>query len=293
MKQIKVNQYDAFSRKPHKGNPAGVVFHADSLTDHEMQLVATKAKFSETAFILPSSSADLHIRYFTPGQEVDLCGHATIASIYALYTNNMLSKRELTIETKAGILPIKIEDNDQVLITMTQAKPIFQPFKGSKDELAGALGITVHDFASDLPIVYGSTGSWTLIVPLKSLNACQKMQPLSEKFPQILTDFPRASIHPFCFETIHKAAHMHGRHFSSPYSGIVEDPVTGTASGVMGAYYATYVNDSAFSSMNLLVEQGLEIERDGLVYVKIENSSELCVSIAGEAVYVETKTILI
>lgn len=94
MKQIKVNQYDAFSRKPHKGNPAGVVFKADSLTDHEMQLIATKAKFSETAFILPSSSAELHIRYFTPGQEVDLCGHATIASLYALYTNNMLSKKK-------------------------------------------------------------------------------------------------------------------------------------------------------------------------------------------------------
>lgn len=176
---------------------------------------------------------------------------------------------------------------------MNQAKPSFHPFNGSKDELASALGITVHDFSSDLPIVYGSTGSWTLIVPLKSLTACQKIQPLSERFPQLLSDFPRASIHPFCFETVHKDAHMHGRHFSSPYSGIVEDPVTGTASGVMGAYYATYVHDSAFSSMNLLVEQGLEIERDGLVYVKVENSRDLCISIAGEAVYAETKTILI
>jgi PhzF family phenazine biosynthesis protein len=53
----------------------------------------------------------------------------------------------------------------------------------------------------------------------------------------VLKEMPGASVHPFCFETYDPNAHMHARHFSSPFSGTIEDPVTGTASGVMGAYW--------------------------------------------------------
>jgi PhzF family phenazine biosynthesis protein len=98
---------------------------------------------------------------------------------------------------------------------------------------------------------------------------------------------PRATIHPFCLETYDKAAHMHARHFSSPYSGTIEDPVTGTASGVMGADYANYIKKDFDMQWDLLVEQGHEIGRDGRVGVSVtKTNGGLEVEIAGNAVYV-------
>ena len=106
---VTVYHYDAFSTIPNKGNPAGVVVEGDSYSDDEMQAIAKQVGFNETAFALKSERADLRIRYFTPGHEVNLCGHATMATIYALKTKGLLeNKRVFTIETKAGILPIEI-----------------------------------------------------------------------------------------------------------------------------------------------------------------------------------------
>ncbi len=61
------------------------------------------------------------------------------------------------------------------------------------------------------------------------------MKPKTNLFPSILKEVPNASIHPFCLETKKQHTHIHARHFSSPYSGTIEDPATGTTSGVMGA----------------------------------------------------------
>lgn len=95
---------------------------------------------------------------------------------------------------------------------------------------------------------------------------------------------PGASVHPFCFETYDPNAHMHARHFSSPFSGTIEDPVTGTASGVMGAYYARYI-DNRTPSFDLLIDQGHEIGRDGKVRVSVTDNGNV-VEITGTAVYV-------
>ena len=82
--KIKVHHYDAFSNTPNKGNPAGVVLDANDLTELEMQDIAQQVGFNETAFVQNSDFADFKLRYFTPGQEMNLCGHATMATLYAL-----------------------------------------------------------------------------------------------------------------------------------------------------------------------------------------------------------------
>lgn len=74
-KLIKAAHYEAFSATPGLGNPAGVVFAADPLTAEQMQSIAKKVGFNETAFLLQSDKADLRIRYFTPGHEMNLCGY--------------------------------------------------------------------------------------------------------------------------------------------------------------------------------------------------------------------------
>ena len=151
---------------------------------------------------------------------------------------------------------------------MAQAPARFAPWTGRPAELAGVLGIAIDDLHPDLPIVYGSTGLWTLVVPVRGLDAMARMKPPTADFPAVLAEMSGASIHPFCLETIDPAAQLHARHFSSPRSGTVEDPVTGTASGVLGAYHREHVAPDPASP--LLVEQGQEIGRDGRVRVWVE-----------------------
>jgi len=166
---------------------------------------------------------------------------------------------------------------------MKQAAPQFQAFKGSIHELAQAMELEEADIETKIPTIYGSTGIWKLIIPIKTLEAFKRMKPKNELFPSILRERPRASIHPFCLETYDPLAHMHARHFSSPFSGTIEDPITGTASGVMGAYYARYIMYNPL--LELLIEQGHEIGRDGRVRVTVTNGENI--EINGQAVYVK------
>lgn len=284
LKTIKVYHYDAFSNIPNMGNPAGVVLDEEHLTEDEMREVAAKVGFNETAFLLKSEIADFRIRYFTPGHEMNLCGHGTMAMIYALQTKGLLGeKTQLTIETKVGILPVRISSNDGASITMRQAAPQFEQFNGSLQELAHSIGIEERDIETELPTLYGSTGTWTLLVPIKKLAAFKRMKPDNKLFPSILKEMPSVSIHPFCLETYDKAATMHARHFSSPFSGTEEDPVTGTASGVMGAYYARFIQ-KGIPFISLLIEQGQEINRDGRVGVTVTDGN--LIEVTGNAVYV-------
>ena len=109
----RVLHFDTFSARPGMANPAGVVLDAGNLTARAMQTVARAVGFNGTAFVLPSNKADLRLRYFTPGHEVDLCGHATIGSLAALHRHDLLPgagyPRRLTMETGAWILPVTVE----------------------------------------------------------------------------------------------------------------------------------------------------------------------------------------
>ncbi|MGL4523706.1 MAG: PhzF family phenazine biosynthesis isomerase [Bacilli bacterium] len=284
MSSLFINHYDAFSAEVNMGNPAGVVLDSEALTEEQMQYVASVIGFNETVFVMRSTNADYQIRYFTPGHEIDLCGHGTVAAVVAMKTGGWLDHfdTEVTIETKAGILSVELHlEDDGWYVTLHLPTPQFEPFSGSIEQLAASLAISSDDIDHNLPIMYANAGPWTLLVPVKSLDVCKRMIPNNEIFPSVLTQIPNASIHPFCLETYDMRANMHGRHFSSPYSGTIEDPVTGTASAAMGAYYERYIEAKGM----YLVEQGQEIGRNGSVWVNVGDGGKK-VMIAGTAVFV-------
>jgi len=108
-------QIDSFTKEKLTGNPAGVITNADGLTDYEMQKIARELNNSETAFIFSSNSNeyDVHIRFFTPTNEVPICGHATIAAHYARAIENGLSTSRVYHKTGAGILPVDIVEENE------------------------------------------------------------------------------------------------------------------------------------------------------------------------------------
>ena len=284
---MQVLRFDAFSNIPGKGNPAGIVLDADGISDSEMQKISAAVGFNETAFICTSNCADIQIRFFTPGYETNLCGHATIASLAALYNETKHSNIR-TVETKAGIIDVgvSVSPKDEVLIQMEQIPAQFIAFNGDIDQLASVIGIDLEDIDLNLPVVYGNTGVWTLIVPIVSLKVFERMKPQNDLFPDVLSQVPKASIHTICMETYNSIANIHGRHFSSPFSGTIEDSVTGTASGVMGAYILRYFSKQ--DSISLIVEQGQEIGKNGFITVHAEKINDTIeVGIEGTAVFVE------
>ena len=285
MKTVKLIRYDAFADTPGMGNPCGVVFD-DTLTPEEMQAVAAKAGFTECAFLCPSETADLRLRFFMPGKETPLCGHGTVCAISAFMAGQPAAPRLLSAETGAGILSLGWEP-DTRRVVMEQANAQFEPFEGDLPALMAAIGLGMENLDPRWPVLYGSTGAWTVILPICSLEAFGRMQPQNKLFASILTAHPGASVHPICTQVLHPECTLHGRHFSSSSSGTVEDPVTGTACGVMAAYYLAHMPalHGGSSSISLLIEQGQDMGLDGKVQAWAEAQPDgIHVKIAGSAI---------
>src|SRR3989339_893163 len=108
MKKIKLYQVDAFTGKLFSGNPAGVCLLQEWLSDDLMQSIGMENNLAETAFIVPKDQ-HFEIRWFTPTVEVDLCGHATLASAYILFGKGYLDKNTTArFHTRSGLLTAEI-----------------------------------------------------------------------------------------------------------------------------------------------------------------------------------------
>ena len=108
--ELTVYRLSSFPKEDHGGNEAGVVLDADLLKDKEMLKIAKEVGYSETAFVSKSNVADFKVRFFTPANEVSLCGHATIATFNLLRDKELINPGIYTQETKAGILKLDVKE---------------------------------------------------------------------------------------------------------------------------------------------------------------------------------------
>ncbi|NQU88273.1 MAG: PhzF family phenazine biosynthesis protein [Mariniphaga sp.] len=108
--ELKIYQVDAFAEKVFSGNPAAVIPLSEWLSDEIMQNIALENNLSETAFFVREANG-LHIRWFTPGAEVDLCGHATLATAHILFTILQVQENPVQFNSKSGILKVEKTDN--------------------------------------------------------------------------------------------------------------------------------------------------------------------------------------
>ena len=111
--QLKIYQLDAFTDQVFSGNPAAVVPLSEWLTDDIMQKIAEENNLAETAFYVPQGDK-FHIRWFTPTMEVDLCGHATLATSYSIFQYTDYPKSVIEFTSRSGIL--KVEKQGDLLI---------------------------------------------------------------------------------------------------------------------------------------------------------------------------------
>ncbi|HKI78355.1 MAG TPA: PhzF family phenazine biosynthesis protein [Ignavibacteriaceae bacterium] len=278
-KKINIFQIDAFTDQPFGGNPAGVTF-SDGLNDNEMRLIAKEMNLAETAFLGKSEKADYHLRWFTPAVEVELCGHATIASLHFLNENNLLKEgKEITFDTLSGILKCKFENGKYHMQI-----PVYsmEEFTGCKEEILDCLGIYRNDIDDNIPFILAGNGY--LYINIKSLQALHKLNPdikVLKKLNEEKKEFGCATV--YTIETIDEESFAHSRFFA-PFYGIDEDPVTGSMNGplIQVLIKAGFLKDDE-EKLECTFEQGDVLGRKGRVTVSYKSSSK-DLYIAGKAV---------
>ncbi|MDS0473921.1 PhzF family phenazine biosynthesis protein [Natrinema sp. 1APR25-10V2] len=274
METIRVVQVDAFTDEPLTGNPAGVVPNADGLTTDQMQAIAGEMAVSETAFLRSSDAADRRIRYFTPTQEVDLCGHATIGS-FAHLRDEGLEPGTTALETNVGVLEIEVEEDGTVW--MTQDEPTIREVDVDYDRVADALGVdraALEGASADLPLAVSSTGLPFLIVPITYLSDVGSAEPDMHAIEELTDAVDATGVYLFTFDALEGNSTLHGRMFA-PGAGVPEDPVTGTASGAVGAYLDRFGAFDGDLPDELRLEQGHYVDRPGLVRVRLADGVQV------------------
>ncbi len=290
MTNLAVKCVHAFTAMINGGNPAGVVLDAPALSFVQMMNVSEALAVSETAFVYPSDTADFKLLFFSPSVEVDLCGHATIATFFTMAQERLHSEKNkitITQETKAGVLPVDIRfsDNGTVeTVMMTQKKSIFKDIQLDIQKIAYALGIHVQDIDTSLPRQIVSTGLFTLPLCVHSFDVLKTMRPDFSKVNSLCQELGVGSFHVFSFDTLEPSSIYHARNFAPPY-GIYEDPATGTANGAVCSYLLKH---GLVSTDQLMCEQGDLMGRPGRIYVESTND---VVKVGGKAIIVEEKTL--
>lgn len=280
MKGIRVYTLNAFAKTDNGGNPAGVVLDADFLSIDDMQKIASKVGFSETAFVRKSDNADFKVSFFTPNEEVDLCGHATIATFYLLASKGIIQPGKYTQETKAGVL--KVECRSDNVIYMSQCNPEFYEILDRK-EIADTLNITENDIIDSLPIQIVSTGLKDILVPIRSLKTLHDIKPNFDKISSLSKEKDVTGYHLFTLETKYNST-AHCRNFAPLYD-IPEEAATGTSTGALSSYLYRYRVVLEKDVENLVFEQGYSMKRASeiLSSLTIENEEIKEVKVGGIA----------
>lgn len=219
---------DAFTDRPFGGNPAGVVLlDSDTFPKEELMLqIAAELRYSETAFIKRHSAQEFTIRYFTPKAEVELCGHATIASFFLLHQKGLASGRCLC-HTLAGDLTIQVGEK----VMMQMAKPCIVSTLSETEEIYQALGEKGYCPTMPVQIVYA--GLPDIMVPLPDVTTLQALQLDMEAIKEITKRYEAVSFHVFAFDNDGYTAHV--RDFAPLYD-IPEESATGTANASLTYY---------------------------------------------------------
>lgn len=282
---------DAFTSDRFSGNAAAVVLHAEGLTDEQMRGIAAEFNLSETTFVLPpresapqsngvTPRARVRFRWFTPTMEVDICGHATIAGIHALFESGKLRPRKeqaapaVQIETRSGLLTAYLESlpgqPGAAVIWLDLIDPTWSPSPAAPVELARLIGVSADAFDPDMPPVLTMDHDILCFVrDVETVNAARldRDRLIAVSKPWSLRGLTVATVH-----TLTPTIHVQSRFFA-PAAGVDEDPVTGSMHGPLASYLVARGQvpvDPVSGVAALQCVQGIPGGRTGLVWALVQ-----------------------
>jgi len=262
------------------GNPAGVVLNADDLSCAEKLKIAQAVGYSETAFVSKDDEVDFEVSFFTVTDEVDFCGHATLATFSTLFSKKLISAGKYKQRTKAGILSVNVEEDGRVV--MEQACPTYlQAFE--YEDIAELIGLPFDILSStQLPIEVISTGLHDVIVPVP-LGYLDKLEVDNEKLSEFCEKYDLIGMHAFELNDSHSEFTASCRNFA-PLFGIPEESATGSSSGALACYLVKHVF-AGEETFDFVFEQGRSMGRASKLSasVKLENGQVSKVEVGGFA----------
>jgi trans-2,3-dihydro-3-hydroxyanthranilate isomerase len=280
---------DVFAEEKYSGNQLAVFRNVSGLSDNDMQRFAKEMNFSETTFILSEEerAGGYDVRIFTPEEELPFAGHPTLGTAFVIQREIIKEPVEkLALNLKVGQIPVTFsyKDGQPDLMWMRQNPPTFGKTLDIK-QLAEVLALDEGDFEDEFPIQEVSTGVYALIVPLKTLETVKKASVVKDKYFDLIKTIESLGILIFAPETYESERDLNVRFFADAL-GIPEDPATGSANGCLAGYLVKhrYFDKDNF---DIKVEQGYEIGRPSLLYLRAEDKDGLIdVHVGGKAAMV-------
>lgn len=254
------------------GNKAAVVFDDYGMSYKEMLGLAKKNNFSETAFIdfSKSDGNKYNIRYFTPTEEVDICGHAALASFQVLKQLGYLKDNVAYHRTKAGELKVLIE-KEAILIQMKKPEDVMQL---SKNIIMEIIEVKENEIITNkngmIDVI--STGLKDIILEVSGIEALMNLNVIKDKMMEVCSKYDIIGMHVVSRETIEKNSDFCCRNFA-PAVGIDEESATGTSNASL--LYYIKKNDKNFDcSRTYKIEQGYFMNSPSDIYARYDEATD-------------------
>lgn len=275
---MKAYVMDAFSAQIFGGNQAGVALPEEPLSDALMQQIAAEFKHSETAFVQKEADGTVTLRYFTPAGEVELCGHATIASFALLRSLDLLQDGLHTAHTKAGDLTIDVS-GDTVWMDMAPPVLLRELPEGEWPALYEAYGLTVADRPEGFVPKIVSTGLADIMMPVRDHETLMRAVQNAPVVTDLSKFYDVTGVHMFCLGEDCTAYCSN----YAPLYDIPEECATGTSNGAL-TYYL-YLQDLVKAGEENVFVQGEHMNRPSEIRsrLKVEGDA-VTVQVGGRAV---------
>jgi PhzF family phenazine biosynthesis protein len=291
-KQCRLFHVDAFTRQRFCGNPARVILDADELSDEQMQTIATELN-AETAFVLAAESNDhdLQLRFFTPHHEVPFVGHLTLATHYVLAKCGLRTRGVIRQRSNAGIAEVELAEVDgDYHISLTISPPSLGPALPDhhRIQVLDALGISSPYLHGSCPLQILTKGGSRLLVGLRSPDLLPSLKPDIQELARLTPHIGAEGYFVFALNPVgeHGEISTLSRMFC-PAIGIVEDPVSGNAHGMLGTYMLAHdLVKPDNGVLRFRGYQGESVKRPGKVDVEVACTGAVAqsVKISGDAV---------
>lgn len=248
------------------GNPLCVFEDATGLDSNTMQALARQFNLSETTFIQPSTSANAHVRIFTPSYEMPFAGHPTLGTAFVCRTLGM-GGDQLRLQMKAGIIPVEADGNRW---TLQANSATWRACETSREELAAMLGLDASDIG-ERPL-WVKAGKEQLVIPLTSEAAVGRANPRPEGFAEVTSEDGQSMAYIFAPPANGRTL---ARFFFPNGAAILEDPATGSATANFGGWWIATAQPLP---CQLQISQGEYVARPSTLFLHVDAERRIFVS---------------
>ncbi|WP_120499566.1 PhzF family phenazine biosynthesis protein [Roseovarius sp. EL26] len=269
--------YDAFTDVPYSGSQAAIVLNAGQLSTENRMRIARQIGVPATSFVDRIEGTTVSLQFFSTVMELPMCGHGTLCLITRLVDLDLLpcdsdDWHNATLDLPKGKATVKYRrnTNGRIEVMLDVATATFAPAALDMDRLATLLGITPDDYSSSLPAEVASADFIHLCLPLRDLDAMNRLQPDFAGLAAFCIENGLETVAAFSTDVIAVDRHLHVRDFC-PAVGVSESAAAGTTNAALAAYLFrnNLVKPEGADLFEIRAEQGLKLGRPSQITSRI------------------------